>query len=146
MVDTLKKNRDKRTQRENLKLQEEIDALRAENDSLLGRVDVLTTRLADMAERPDDEASAIHGDEVVVHLYDVLQQVAQDVNNPLYELANTAINKTPEELIEQVKAKYINEGLEKAVRVCQSKAEQARDLEVEVTAIVAESLSEAIAK
>ena len=152
-MDTLKNNRNKRAvkenerlQGENERLQRDLDAALEENRTLRLQLTQLHIRLDDMSERPDDDAPAIVGDEIVVNLFDIVSTIAKDDDNLYSVTCAKVIEKTPEELITQVQHKYINEGLDKAINLCRMKSEQARDLDVEVTAIVAESLGEAISK
>ena len=159
-MDTLKNNRNKRAVKENERLQADLSASLAENrrlqselsealhnnNQLQVQVDKLKELLDDMSERPDDDAPAIVGDEIVVNLFDIVSTIAKDDDNLYSVTCAKVIEKTPEELITQVQHKYTNEGLDKAINLCRMKSEQARDLDVEVTAIVAESLGEAISK
>lgn len=145
MVNTLKNNKTKRALRENERLQADLDAALSENQLLKLQLHQLNSRLTDMSERPDDDAPAIVGDEIVVRLYDVLTVVSEGSSDYAHsEMCKSVLQRTPEDLIDDVRKQYINEGLDLAINLCKSKAEQAWDLESEVTALTAESIAEAI--
>jgi hypothetical protein len=104
--------------------------------------------LEDEIEALKNETPTIIEDEVVVGLF----QAIATINAGEYSIeeikciCKETLSKTPNQIIDDVVDKYRKEGIEKAVELCMNKAEQARDLESELTAITAESIAEALQK
>ena len=120
-----------------------------ENRKLKQQIKELEEKVAELeaklAEAEDDSPTLIE-DEIIVRLYQAITKIAEDTTSPHYSICQEILEKTPNQIIDDVVEKYRREGIEKAVALVKSKAEQARDLGSDLTAITAESLAEALEK
>ena len=121
--------------RENRKLKQRIKELE----------DQVAALEAKLAEAEDDSPTLIE-DEIIVRLYQAITKIAEDTESPHHAICQEILEKTPTQIIDDVVEKYRREGVESAINLIKSKAEQARDLGSDLTAITAESLAEALEK
>lgn len=82
-------------------------------------------------------------DEVFVKFYNFLVNVSKQPG-PFQEDCKVLLETSPSEIIDDVREKYINKGLETAINFVVSKAEIARDFGSDVTAITAESIADGL--
>lgn len=89
-------------------------------------------------------------DEIMIRLYRVVTDIANCSSKEDFttqkNICVRILEQQPEDIINEVKNFYRLEGIDKAIALSISKSEQARDLESELTALVAESLTEALNK
>lgn len=111
---------------------------------LEGQVSLLNQQLESIQDYEKDEPE--NDTAILTCLYSAVKTISEDSESKYSKMCIDILSKTPETILNEIKNTYYKEGILACINVLRNKAEQARDLESDLTAITAESFIEALQK